>query len=290
MTRVTSFALLTALLAPVASCRACGRSRTGARKSADAATDRVASGHEVSRSKPTVAGAVAPVQNAGRDTKRRGLLRRRLAELVPTDGGTYGAWGELDPSADVNPRPVDGYARRLVERNLCPIVVECTMLAGQKKAGFARIHVAVIGARGLGAIVDWTAPDRLSGFKSAVTSCVKRGFSELVLRPPPSTGRGRLWVECTVDPDLLKAASVLRGTLDGCYRHELRQRADAGGELRLMLAVGPRGRVQSARVLGDGNYGASFVTCVRRQALKTRLPPPSGGSALLMVPLDLGDR
>jgi outer membrane biosynthesis protein TonB len=87
--------------------------------------------------------------------------------------------------------------------------------------------------------------------------------------------------------DVANASRVVAGMRAGfrnCFNRELAQNPDAQGKIDLSIKVGPGGEVQSVNAAASGNLG-SAVECVKARARSAQFDPPSGGSAVIKVPV-----
>lgn len=87
--------------------------------------------------------------------------------------------------------------------------------------------------------------------------------------------------------EVANASRVVAGMRAGfrnCFNRELAQNPDAQGKIDLSIKVGPGGEVQSVNAAASGNLG-SAVECVKARARSAQFDPPSGGSAVIKVPV-----
>jgi hypothetical protein len=87
--------------------------------------------------------------------------------------------------------------------------------------------------------------------------------------------------------DVANASRVVAGMRAGfrnCFNRELAQNPDAQGKIDLNIKVGPGGEVQGVTAAVSGNLG-SAVECVKSRARNAQFDPPSGGSAVIRVPV-----
>jgi hypothetical protein len=87
--------------------------------------------------------------------------------------------------------------------------------------------------------------------------------------------------------EVANASRVVAGMRAGfrnCFNRELAQNPDAQGKIDLSIKVGPGGEVQSVSAATSGNLG-SAVECVKARARGAQFDPPSGGSAVIKVPV-----
>lgn len=98
-------------------------------------------------------------------------------------------------------------------------------------------------------------------------------------------------VEGGTTPDAVRAV-VLRGLeeLDRCYDLDASAHPYVSGTLALRLSIGPRGTVDFASV-ARSTYPTPFLfPCVRPAVRRWRFPPPEGGLATVVVPIEFGAR
>lgn len=87
--------------------------------------------------------------------------------------------------------------------------------------------------------------------------------------------------------DVANASRVVAGMRAGfrnCFNRELAQNPDAQGKVDLSIKVGPGGEVQNVTAVASGSLG-SAVECVKARARSAQFDPPSGGSAVIKVPV-----
>lgn len=87
--------------------------------------------------------------------------------------------------------------------------------------------------------------------------------------------------------EVANASRVVAGMRAGfrnCFNRELAQNPDAQGKIDLSIKVGPGGEVQSVSAAASGSLG-SAVECVKARARSAQFDPPSGGSAVIRVPV-----
>jgi hypothetical protein len=87
--------------------------------------------------------------------------------------------------------------------------------------------------------------------------------------------------------EVANASRVVAGMRAGfrnCFNRELAQNPDAQGRIDLSIKVGPGGEVQNVSAAASGNLG-SAVECVKARARSAQFDPPSGGSAVIKVPV-----
>jgi hypothetical protein len=94
--------------------------------------------------------------------------------------------------------------------------------------------------------------------------------------PPTTTGE-------SVDAERVVAG--LRGPFRQCYQKGLDQFPDAEGGIRLTITVGPNGEPQSVGASPSGNLPPMVVSCVSGRARGAQFAAPTGGRAVVVVPV-----
>lgn len=84
------------------------------------------------------------------------------------------------------------------------------------------------------------------------------------------------------------AARVVAGMRAGfraCHQRALNEDPEAAGSIRLLLRVGSAGQVEAASAAPAGRFPRSLVECVTARARAAQFDPPTGGPAILQVPV-----
>jgi Ca-activated chloride channel family protein len=84
------------------------------------------------------------------------------------------------------------------------------------------------------------------------------------------------------------AARVVAGMRAGfraCHQRALNEDPEAAGSIRLLLRVGSAGSVEAASAAPAGRFPRSLVDCVTARARAAQFEPPTGGPAILQVPV-----
>ncbi len=84
------------------------------------------------------------------------------------------------------------------------------------------------------------------------------------------------------------AARVVAGMRAGfraCHQRALNEDPEAAGSIRLSLRVGSAGQVEAASAAPAGRFPRSLVECVTARARAAQFEPPTGGPAILQVPI-----
>jgi hypothetical protein len=85
-------------------------------------------------------------------------------------------------------------------------------------------------------------------------------------------------------PNAAHVVSGMRHGFRACYQDQLRRDRDAAGTVRTTIRVGCDGSVVSVSATGDGLDKAT-VDCMIQVARGARFEPPTGGFAVIRVPV-----
>ena len=90
----------------------------------------------------------------------------------------------------------------------------------------------------------------------------------------------------TLDPKAIaRKISARRKAIQKCYEKELKKNDKLAGKLRLLITIGPKGRVKEVEVTQNTTNDRDVQKCVVRIFKRTRFPKPDGGSVQTEIPI-----
>jgi hypothetical protein len=87
--------------------------------------------------------------------------------------------------------------------------------------------------------------------------------------------------------DAARVIASLRAGFRACYNRALSQNPDAEGKITLSIRVGAGGEVTNVSASTSGTVPDSLANCIRARASSAQFEPPSGGMAVVQVPVNL---
>ncbi len=85
--------------------------------------------------------------------------------------------------------------------------------------------------------------------------------------------------------DATRVVASMRAGFRACYNRGLSSNPDIEGKIQLAIKVGPTGQVSGVTATKTGNLPADVVDCVKARAASATFAPPTGGGAVVQVPV-----
>ncbi|MEO8178368.1 MAG: AgmX/PglI C-terminal domain-containing protein [Deltaproteobacteria bacterium] len=111
------------------------------------------------------------------------------------------------------------------------------------------------------------------------------GSTQEVKGPRGSASMGDASVAGGAVSDASRVVAQMRAGFRACYNRGLAENPDIEGKIQLSIKVGPTGQVASVAATKTGNLPDSVVECVKSRANSANFSAPSGGAAVVQVPV-----
>ncbi|MBK9000044.1 MAG: AgmX/PglI C-terminal domain-containing protein [Myxococcales bacterium] len=103
--------------------------------------------------------------------------------------------------------------------------------------------------------------------------------------PRPEAHPGPPVVSGSPVSDAARVVAGLRSGFRACYKRALDERPEAAGGVRVTIQVGPGGEVRDVAASATGTLPPSVASCVAARTRQASFQPPSGGAAVIVVPV-----
>jgi TonB family protein len=139
---------------------------------------------------------------------------------------------------------------------------------------------------------EWTR-EELLGSPLLLDAALRREIEEWPPAPPPQVGLPS-WGSAGGPPrqgsaiggvpqEYARAIGSHSGDVRGCYDQALRRTPNLNGQAKLQITIGPKGGVQSAKIVDSTLNDAALEACILGKVRGWTLPPPPDGKTLIVT-------